>query len=264
MKRRIIAQTRLTDVTFTVAQAGLLIVKPTKPDDYGYDQHTADLDAQKPAVTHSEDNYYGPPPELSHEDIGNTVLGNANSYQNFNQHDHNVNSNSVSPLSGYDHVKGLDYTSLASGSPSNHHSPLSIQQSVEYPPIHIQYSLPDKGNLQILNGDTSGNDLSVYSSLSIDTDPRKIESIKISAELPKLQPHTNLQNLPLLPYSYPLQEPLKIPLWNPHISSPYWQNQGLLQPYANFNIHGLYRRRSSSQRRRSVSEIAQRMRLQRG
>ncbi|XP_050588347.1 uncharacterized protein LOC126921130 [Bombus affinis] len=252
------------DSSSDVAQAGLLIVKPTKPDDYGYDQHTADLDAQKPAVTHSEDNYYGPPPELSHEDIGNTVLGNANSYQNFNQHDHNVNSNSVPPLSGYDHVKGLDYTSLASGSPSNHHSPLSIQQNVEYPPIHIQYSLPDKGNLQILNGDTSGNDLSVYSSLSIDTDPRKIESIKISAELPKLQPHTNLQNLPLLPYSYPLQEPLKIPLWNPHISSPYWQNQGLLQPYANFNLHGLYRRRSSSQRRRSVSEIAQRMRLQRG
>nr|XP_033190694.1 uncharacterized protein LOC117157091 isoform X2 [Bombus vancouverensis nearcticus] len=143
----------------------------------------------------------------------------------------------------------------------------------EYGEPHDEYqengnydsSSDDKGNLQILNGGTNnGNDLSVYSSLSIDTDPQKIESIKISAELPKLQPHTNLQNLPLLPYSYPLQGPLKIPLWNPRVSSPYWQNQGLLQPYANFNLHGLYRRRSSSQRRRSVSEIAQRMRLQRG
>ncbi|XP_043507231.1 uncharacterized protein LOC122527276 [Frieseomelitta varia] len=250
-------------------QAGLLIVKPTKPDNH--DHHTVDLDIRKPAVTHSEGNYYGPPPGLLGKDVENTVTGNTHSYQNSNQDDYNVKPNhqlpssydvSIQQHSSNDHVKEQHdyqiYPPLAS--PFNHHSPLSVQQSVEYPPIHIQYSLPDKGNSEF-NGDANSNDLSVYSSVSIDTDP-KIESIKISAELPKSQPH--IQNFPLLPYSYPLQGPLKIPLLNSY-SSPYWQNQGAFQlPYANFNFHGLYRRRSSSQKRRSVSEIAQRMRLQQG
>ncbi|KOX71935.1 hypothetical protein WN51_03212, partial [Melipona quadrifasciata] len=254
-------------------QAGLLIVKPTKSDNH--DHHTADLDIRTPAVTHSEDNYYGPPPELLVKDVENTVTGNTHSYQNSNQDDYNVKPNhqlpssydvSIQQHSSNDPVKEQHdypiYPPLAS--PFNHNSPLSVQQSVEYPPIHIQYSLPDKGKFSNseFNGDANSNDLSVYSSVSIDTNP-KIESIKISAELPKSHPHANIQNLPLLPYSYPLQGPLKIPLLNSY-SLPYWQTQGTFQPYANFNFHGLYRRRNSSQRRRSVSEIAQRMRLQQG
>ena len=259
----------MTDVTFTVDdQAGLLIVKPTKPDNH--DHHTVDLDIRKPAVTHSEGNYYGPSPELPGKDVENTVTGNTHGYQNSNQDDYNVKPNHRLPSSydvsiqhsPNDHVKEQDYQIYPHlASPIYHHSQLSVQQSVEYPPIHIQYSLPDKVNSEF-NGDANSNDLSVYSSVSIDTDP-KIESIKISAELPKSQPHANIQNFPLLPYSYPLQGPLKIPLLNAY-SSSYWQNQAAFQPYANFNFHGLYRRRSNSQRRRSVSEVAQRMRLQQG
>lgn len=248
-------------------QAGLLIAKPTKPDNH--DHHTVNLEIRKPAVTHPEDDYYGPPPELPpHKDIENTVIPN----YHFNQDDHKVNSNSPLP-SSYDVMiqhssndqNGYDYPiypPLAPSPPSNLHvSPFtdSIQQSIEYPPIHIQYhSIPDEGNLHFPKSDTSGNDLSMYSSLSIDTNP-KIESIKISAELPKLQSLANISKSPLLPYSYSmLQEPLKIPLL-----TPYWQYQGSIQPFTNFNMHGLYQRKNSGQRRRSINEF-HRMRLPRG
>lgn len=224
------------------------------------------LEIRKPAVTYPENDYYGPPPELSHKDNENTVIPN----YHINQDDHKVNSNSPLP-SSYDVMiqhssndqNGYDYPiypPLAPSPPSNLHAPFTIQQSIEYPPIHVQYSIPDKGNLHFPKSDTSSsNDLSVYSSLSIDTNP-KIESIKISAELPKLQSLANISKSPLLPYSYSmLQGPLKIPLL-----TPYWQNQGLIQPFANFNMHGLYQRKNSGQRRRSINEFVHRIRLPRG
>ncbi|CAK9831448.1 hypothetical protein ANTRET_LOCUS8439 [Anthophora retusa] len=260
-------------------QAGLLIVKPTKPDDH--DHHTVDLDAEKPSLTPLEDNYHGPPPNLPHKEIENTVTGN--DYQNYNHGEHVIKTSHPPdhPPSSYNvplHQLSLNdyngheyptYPPLASGSPLNLHAPYSIQQSVEYPPLHVQYGFPNKGNFDLSNGDTPSNDLSVYSSLSIGVDP-EIDSIKISTvkhgggiETTKLQPQTNIHNVPLLPNSYgSLQEPLKIPLLKPY--TPYWPNQGLLQPLTTFDMHGLYRKRSSAQRRRSTSEVAKRMRLHRG
>ncbi|XP_076753810.1 uncharacterized protein LOC143425145 isoform X2 [Xylocopa sonorina] len=263
-------------------QAGLLIAKPTKPDDH--DHSSPNLDAQKPALTQPEEiGYHGPPPVLPSKDIKNTVTGNANDYQNFHQDNHHDLHSNQPPPSSYDvpihlnllndHTKGHDYPiypPLAPHSPLNLQNPISIQQSVEYPPIHLQYVLPDKENLDLPNGDIANNDLSVYSSLSIDMEP-DIGTIKVSPlkhedghELPKLQPLENFHGVLPLPNSYPLlHEPLKIPLLNSH-STPYWPNQELLQPFGNFNAHGFYRRRSSAPRRRSVSEMAKRRRLHRG
>ncbi|CAL7951463.1 unnamed protein product [Xylocopa violacea] len=260
-------------------QAGLLIAKPTKPDDH--DHSSPNLDAQKPAQP-EDDGYHGPPPILPSKDVKITVTGNVNGHQIFHQDNHD-NLHSDKPPSSYDvpihlnlvndHTKGQGYPiypPLTPDSPLNLQNPIAIQQSIEYPPIHLQYVLPNKGSLDLPNEDVPSNDLSVYSSLSIDVEPN-LEAIKISPlqhegglELPKLQPHGNFHDLPLLPNSYPpLQEPLKIPLLNSY-STPYWQNQDLLQPFANFNAHGFYRRRSSAPRRRSASEMAKRMRLHRG
>lgn len=249
-------------------------MKPTKPDNK--DHHSVNLDTKKPVLTKPEDNYYGPPPELPGKDMETTVVGHINVYQSVNQDDHNVKfdrplSTSYDHHSSNDFVKNHNYPvfpSPTSDQSSNHHSPLSIQQSIEYPPIHLQYASPLKETLDFPTEDS--NDLSVFSSFSIDTDP-KIESIKISGikvggdlELPKFQSQSNFNNIPLLPNSYPmLEEPLKIPLLNPY-STPYWQNQPLLQPFSNFNLRDWYRRRSSVPRRRSVNEVAQHMRLHRG
>nr|XP_031837794.1 uncharacterized protein LOC116429225 [Nomia melanderi] len=253
--------------------AGLLIAKPTEPENH--DEHE-DLHPRKPAP--HEDKYHGPPPELTE----NTVSGNTHGFPGPGQPEHPVES--PHPPSSYevplhhrpfdDAKKGheyLAYPPLAAGLPVGGHNALSIQQSVEYPPVHIRYTLPIKGNLK-LPVDTSGNDLSVYGSVSIDTEP-EIEPTKVHTvnplnglELPKLQPHGNFHGLPpLLPGAYApaTQEPLKIPLLNPYAPA-YWQGHGFLQPYAGFDMYGLYRRRNSANRRRSVNDVLRRMRLPRG
>ncbi|XP_012144354.1 uncharacterized protein LOC100879640 isoform X2 [Megachile rotundata] len=242
--------------------AGLLIMKPTDLDGH----HILDENSQKAPPAEPEVSYHGPPPELP---VKHLESGNEQNQLNHNEENHLVIESGhpvEHPPSSYEvplHQRPLDvkdqayplYPPLTSGFPV---SPLSIQQSVEYPPIHIQYALPHKGSFDLSTADTFGNDLSMYSSLSIDVDP----SIKISTlkhangyELPNL-PH-GIQ--PLLPNYPPLQGPLKIPLLQP--SNPYWQNQG---PLGNFDAYRWYRRRSSAQRRKSVNDVAQRVRLQRG
>ncbi|XP_076162809.1 uncharacterized protein LOC143144366 isoform X2 [Ptiloglossa arizonensis] len=256
--------------------AGLLIVKQTKPDHH--DDHHADLDAQKPALTNPEDNYHGPLPDLGTKNIKHTLVGNIDIYQTPNQgnhvgetHHHQPTSYEVPIRHSLDDHKPVQdypiYPPLVSGPPANLHNPLTIQQSIEYPPIHIQYQQPSKGAFELSNGDTSMNDLSVYSSFSIGMDP-DLESIKISSvnhgpgpfELPKLQPRPNFHGLAPNPFSgAALQGPLKIPLLNPYLT-PHWPSQGLLQPISGFDAHGTFRRKSNVQRRRSVNGLAHRIR----
>ncbi|XP_076240515.1 uncharacterized protein LOC143183022 [Calliopsis andreniformis] len=251
-------------------EAGLLIVKPTKPDDH--DNHSG-LDSRKPPT---EDSYDGPPPTVHDKEVENSVAGNPNGVAETHRPSDHPQSSYDAPLQHHsldDHKNGQDYAAyppLASVLPLSHHNPLSIQQSVEYPPIHIRYTVPDKGSLDLPLEDASDNDLSMYSSLSIKPGP-DIETIKISAmnhfggfDLPKLQTHGNFHSLPSLPSAYAgpaLQGPLKIPLLNPYTLSPHWHNQGLLQPIPGFDMHGFYRRKSSVQRKRSVNDVARRMRL---
>ncbi|XP_017880141.1 uncharacterized protein LOC108624990 [Ceratina calcarata] len=203
-------------------QAGLLIAKPTKPDDdhhdHGNNQHSGNV---KP-----EDDYQGPPPEQP--DKENAVID----YQNF----HRDNENAHHPTS---FSYGVPPVQL----PLEPLNPVSIQQSVEYPPIHLDYFLPNKDQFELPNGDD--NDLSVYSSLTIDMEPDSIKA--------PLKGHAGFHDFHMLP----MQGPLKIPLLGPPHAMPYWQNQPV-------DFNGLYRRRNSAQRRRSARELAQWMRLQRG
>ncbi|XP_029040222.2 uncharacterized protein LOC114874781 [Osmia bicornis bicornis] len=236
-------------------QAGLLIMKPTKPD--GHDHHLLDTDFKKPSLTQPEENYNGPPPGLPEKHVENQEN---HLVMDSGHPDHPPSSYEVPIQHSLDEPAKTQayplYPPLNSG--FNLNSPFSIQQSVEYPPIHIQYALPNKG-IDLPNIDTSSNDLSVYSSLSIDVDP-KIQTVKLSPlkhgnafDLSKLQPNGNFQSLPLLPNYSQFQEPLKIPLLKP--LTPYWQSQGLLQPFGNLHANPWYRRRSSAQRRRSVNEM---------
>lgn len=249
MKRNVDIQTRLTDVTFTVDdQAGLLIMKPTKPD--GHDHHLLDTDFKKPSLTQPEENYHGPPPELPEKHVENQEN---HLVMDSGHLDHPPSSYEVPIQHSLDEPAKTQAYPLYPplNSAFNLNSPFSIQQSVEYPPIHIQYALPNKG-IDLPNGDTSSNDLSVYSSLSIDVDP-KIQTVKLSPLKHGNGFNSNFQSLPLLPNYSPLQEPLKIPLLKP--LTPYWQSQGLLQPFGNLDANPWYRRRSSAQRRRSVNEM---------
>ncbi|XP_076278676.1 uncharacterized protein LOC143208283 [Lasioglossum baleicum] len=262
--------------------AGLLIAKPSHPEDH--DDHATDVDPRKPSLTHPNDNYHGPPPELDEKDVENTVSGHGDhkpsSHPGESPHhlEHPPSSYEV-PSHQYlfdDSKKGIAqeyplYPPLIGGPPAGIHNSLSIQQSVEYPPVHIRYTVPIKGNLKVPLEDTSSNDLSVYGSLSIDSEP-EIESTKVHTanqvggfELPKLQPYDNFHSLPGLQSTYPgaaLQTPLKAPLLNPYMT-PYWQNQGLFQPFAGFDMYNLYRRRNSLHRRRSVNDVLRQMRLSR-
>ncbi|XP_043249730.1 uncharacterized protein LOC122395884 [Colletes gigas] len=260
--------------------AGLLIVKQTKPNDH--DDHSTDLDSQKPALTHLEDNYNGPPPGLDDKHVKHTLVGNIDIYEKPN------NGNDVTethhhlhdrPPSSYDvptHHHAVDdhkaihdypiYPPLASGLPLSLHGPLTIQQSLEYPPIHIQYKFPGKGSFKLPHAD---NSMDVYSSFSIDVEP-DMNAFKLSTgnhgpghELPKLPPHPNFHGFPPNPFpGAPVQGPLKIPLLSPYLP-PHWPSQGLLQPIAGFDAHGVYRRRNTAHRRRSVNDVAQRMRRHR-
>ncbi|XP_033330081.2 uncharacterized protein LOC117222474 [Megalopta genalis] len=253
--------------------AGLLIARPLPLESPG--DHISDLDSHKPSVTHPGDIYHGPPPELDEKEIENTVVESGNHNQpshpaeSHHHLDHPPSSYDV-PLHQFsleDSKKGIKekyplYPPLIGGSGTGAHNSLSIQQNVEYPPVHIRYTVPIKGSLKLPLEDTSSNDLSVYGSLSID-EP-EIGSTKLQTanqvggfELPKLQTHGNFRGLPGFLNTYPgggaWQAPLKTPLLNSYVT-PYWQNQGLFQPLAGFDMFGLYRRRNSLHRRRSVSD----------
>ncbi|XP_076686996.1 uncharacterized protein LOC143378853 isoform X2 [Andrena cerasifolii] len=248
-------------------QAGLLIVKPTNPDHH--DDHPADADSEKPPSSQLEDSYHGPPPESANKEVVKTVVGSIDIYESQNNGNHPPDRPPSSydvpiyQLSLDDQNKGHAYTAYPPlSSPFGHDNPLSIQQSVEYPPIHIRYTLPNKGGFDLPSVDTSSNDLSVYSSLSISPGP-ELPSIKLPSldhgggfGLPKLQPLSNF-------HSQALHGPLKVPLLNSYPLTPYWQNQALPPPFAGFDMHALYRRKSSPQRRRAVKDVANRMRLHR-
>lgn len=250
-------------------------MKPTKPEDH--DEHSAD--SPKPS---GEDIYEGPP-SVHDKEHENNLSGNVDSYQNHNEENHLVEphngadhppSSHNTPIHQHpleDHINGQDYVPyppLASGPAVHHQNPLSIQQSIEYPPIHIRYTLPDKGHFDLPHENALNNDLSMYSSLLIKPGP-DAETIKISTEnhaggfqLPKLETHGSFHDSPPIPNTYAaLEGPLKIPLLNPYMLSPHWHNHGLIQPMPAFDLHSFYRRKSL-QRRRSV-DIARRMRLHR-
>ncbi|XP_053970525.1 uncharacterized protein LOC128872146 isoform X1 [Hylaeus volcanicus] len=270
------------DVTFTDDdQAGLLIVKQMKPVDHKKHNDHTDVDPRKPHGTNAENNYHGPPPEVN-KDIKHTLKGSIDIYQKPNYEAVTHNHPPDHPPSSYDapiHHQTLDddktipdypaYPPLASGPPLGHHGPFTIQQSLEYPPIHIRYKLPTKGSFDLPGGDNSMNDLSVYSSFSIGMDP-ELEAFKISTanhgvdyDLPKLQSHPNFHDSSLNAYpGAALQGPLKIPLLSPY-SAPHWPSPGLLQPVAGFNTHGVYRRRNTASKRRSIVDVPHRMQLHR-
>ncbi|KAL6438572.1 hypothetical protein ACFW04_004558 [Cataglyphis niger] len=253
-------------------QGGLLIVTTKSDLDDHNDQHTNVVVAQeKPDLSKLEESFGGPAKGSTIANLLNSVpKGSVGSKdQIINQDNSNVNSYPPSkrPASTYGNTPNHQsanhdiaaqnygntvqkYPSLQDNAyqlpqlPSHHHFPylgdpnLSIQPSLDYSPLqHIQYPTNPAASfdsIKLPHHDDGGT--SVYSSLSIDTEPQ-IAPLKVSLlpgafDLPKLQPHVDFHGQPQLANHLQgtLGGPLKVPLLNSAASPYYWQDQGSLVP----------------------------------
>lgn len=152
--------------------------------------------------------------------------------------------------------------------PSHHHFPylgdpnLSIQPSVVYPPLEqIQYPANSAASFDLseLPHDDDGG-TSVYTSLSIDTEPQ-IAPLKGSLlpgafDLPKLQPHVDFHGQPQFANHLhgSLGGPLRVPLLNPMPSAYHWKDQGSLVPTLKTLNH--FHKRNVLQRRAFAKRLA--------
>lgn len=140
---------------------------------------------------------------------------------------------------------------------------LTIQPSVEYPPLHLQ-QIQYPQNIDLLNSplklphDDDGT--SVYSSLSIDTESHKTPSLSPHSgvpDLPKLQSHVDFHGQPHFANHGSLGGPLKISLLNSKPSPYYWQMQGSVVPMPilnTFDQFDQFHKRNTSPHRRMFAK----------
>ncbi|EZA61478.1 hypothetical protein X777_07811 [Ooceraea biroi] len=300
---RVNPSTRLTDVTFTDNdQGGLLIVTPTKSDlDEHNDQHT-DVQA-KPDLASLEESFGGPtkgsvitnflssiPKGIAStsgtkdQPVVTQDNNNVAPYSTI-QHpapalgtlDHHYTTNHDNPVQNYEqpYHAGQDAYQLPqlpqTALPHHHHFPnlddvnLGIQPGAGYPPLHLQY--PDLQGA-LLNSPKLPHDdgASVYSSLSIDTEPQ-IASLKVHSnalDLPKLQGHVDFHGQPHFANHVhdSLGGPLRISLLNSKPASYYWQTHGSL-PTPGFDTFHQFHKRNAHNRRMFAKRLARYSSLQR-
>ncbi|XP_035722733.1 uncharacterized protein LOC118441865 [Vespa mandarinia] len=267
-------------------RSGLLFMKPTKTeqnDQNDKDQHLSthlpELDQHHPNLQDLENSFGGPQKGSNEQNLQNPEYfsnDNKDALQSYNINSASVYTgqsqdtfNSGQVIYNKDQIYQLDKEKL-SQTYQNSLEPLkmepnflpnlasqqfSIQQSLEYPAIHLQqirYSLPEK-NLQLSNY----NDLSsLQTSLPL-TSPQ-FDMLKISMlenqkgqELPNIQPQdfNSLPTFSSVHIDIATQEPLTLPILNP-INAHYWPNRGMLEPTISIPSKNLIWRRSNVQRKK--------------
>lgn len=299
--------TRLTDVTFTDKAGGLLIVTPTKSDlDEHNDQHTNVAVSGTSDLTKLEESFGGPAKGSAITNLFNsvpkgsigfkdqTVVGqdnNVESYPPAQQPDptygapdhanyNNPAQNYNIPIQNYEQNYVQDNAYQQPELPQitlHHHIPnlgdpnLSVQPSVEYPPLHVQqYQYPNPlVNSPKLPHEDGGT--SVYTSLSIDTEPQ-ISSFKrpllnhpSALDLPKLQPHVNFHRHPQLANDLhgSLGGPLRISLLKPMPTAYYWHGEGAVVPTSPLGTLDHFHKRNVLHRRTLAKRFARHSLLQR-
>lgn len=256
-------------------------MKPTKTEqnDQNDKDHLPELDLRHPNLQDLENSFGGPQKGSNDQNLRNPEYfsnDNKNALQSNNVNSATVYSgqaqgtyNSGQMVYNKDQIYQLDKEKF-SQTYQNSLEPLkiepnfppnlatqqfSIQQSLEYPAIHLQqirYSFPEK-DLPLSNY----NDLSsLHTSLPL-TSPQ-FDTLKISMlenqkgpELPKLQPQdfNALPTFSSVHIDIATQEPLTLPVLNP-INAHYWPNRGMLEPTINIPSRNLIWRRSNIQRKK--------------
>lgn len=188
--------------------------------------------AHQPVPTYGAPNH-----DIAAQNYGNTVqnfpFGQDNAYQQplLPSHHH-------FPYLGDPNQPGVDY---------------SLLQQIQYPANPVA----SFDSIKLPHDDDGGT--SVYSSLSIDTEPQiaplKVSLLPGALDLPKLKPHVNFHGLPQFAnYLHgDLGGSLKVPLLNPTPSVYDWQDQGSLAPFKTLNHHY---KRNVLQRRAFAKRLA--------
>ncbi|KAF7414311.1 hypothetical protein HZH68_002800 [Vespula germanica] len=262
-------------------RSGQQLVKPTKTEqnDQNNKDHLPELDQRHPNLQDLENSFGGPPKGSNDQNFQNSEYFSNDNKNNLPNN--NLNSASLYPVQSQgtynseqviynnNQLYQLDkekYSQIYQNSleplkiepnfsPNLATQQFSIQQSLEYPAIHlqqIQYSFPEK-DLQVSNY----NDLSsLHTNLPL-TSPQ-FDTLKISMlenqkglELPKLQPQdfNALPTFSSVHIDIATQEPLTLPVLNP-INAHYWPSRGLLEPTINIPSRNLIWRRSNMQRKK--------------
>ncbi|XP_067207739.1 uncharacterized protein [Linepithema humile] len=288
---------------------GLLIATPMKSDLDGHnEQHTNVAVSETSDLTKLEESFGGPAKgsaitnffnSLPKGSIGlkdQAVVGQNNDVESYPpaQHpsptygapDHSTNydnpaQNYNNPVQNYEqnYVQDNAYQQpeLPQTTLPHHYIPnlgdpnLSIQPSVEYSPLHVQqYQYPNPLlNSPKLPHDDGGT--SVYTSLSIDTEPQ-ISSLKRplldhsnDLDLPKLQPHVNFHRYPQLGNDLhgSLGGPLRISLLKPMPTAYYWHGEGSLMPTSPLGMLDHFHKRNVLHRRTLDKRLARHSLVQR-
>ncbi|XP_014473708.1 PREDICTED: uncharacterized protein LOC106743911 [Dinoponera quadriceps] len=254
-------------------QGGLLIVAPTKSDPES-DQH-ANVAEAKPDLTKLEESFGGPTIKDFLINVPNGSGGQAIG----DQDDNNVNAPIAHPAPTYgaaehysshhdkpvhDSYPVVDqenvYHHHPAAAPPSHHFPnrLPIQQSLEYPPLHLsELDYPHGGGLHgALPPELPLHDgTSVYASLTVDTEPH----LPLLG-LPKLQPHVDFHGQPQFANLHnSLDGPLRIPLLNP--LPDYWQSPSSLGTLNSFRKRNVPQRRMFARRHARYSSSTRPHRL---
>ncbi|XP_015181732.1 PREDICTED: uncharacterized protein LOC107069177 [Polistes dominula] len=258
-------------------RSGPLLVKPmkTEQNDQNDKDHQLELDLRHPNLQDLENSFGGPQMGSNEQELQNSGYSS-------NDNKNNLGSSSIYPgkpqptfnseqviytkdqIYQLDEEKklpqiypnSLEAQKIEPGFSSNLATQqLSIQQSLEYPTIHlqqIQYSFPEK-DLSI----PTYNDLSsLHTNLPLATP--QFDTLKISMlehqkglELPKLQAQdfNALPTFSSVHIDIAAQEPLTLPLLNP-INAHYWPKRSALQPAIHFPNRNIIWKRSSIQRKR--------------
>ncbi|XP_019699486.2 uncharacterized protein LOC105188729 [Harpegnathos saltator] len=190
--------------------------------------------------------------------------------------EHYYTSHHDQPTQSYDNYPVVDHGNIhhdhqselaAALIPSSHHFPkladpphLSIQQSVEYPPLHVQqFGSPLFEPVSKLPLFEHDDGMSVHASLTVDTEP-KLMPFKVPLlppsypgtlnSLPELRPHVDFHGQPEFANVHnSLDGPLKIQLLNPLPAYWHWQGQGSLAPASTFGASNSFRKRNVLHRR---------------
>ncbi|XP_072760346.1 uncharacterized protein [Anoplolepis gracilipes] len=268
-------------------QGGLLIVTSTKSDlDDPNDQRTNVVAQEKPDLSKLEESFGGPTKGSTVTNLLSSVPEGSVGLKDQTVNQDNSNVNAYPPASSYgtpNHYPANDgnaaqnYGNTVQNYPSgqdnayqqpqlsiHHHFPylgdpnLPVQPNVGYSPL--QYPANLAASFDSTKPHDHDDGTSVYSSLSIDTEPQiaplKVSLLPGALDLPKLKPHVDFHGQPQFANHLQgsLGGPLRVPLLNPMPSAYYWQDQGSLVP--TFKALNDFHKRNVRQRRALAKRLA--------
>ncbi|XP_014599074.1 PREDICTED: uncharacterized protein LOC106784252 [Polistes canadensis] len=255
-------------------RSGPLLVKPTKTEqnDQNDKDHQLELDLRHPNLQDLENSFGGPQmgsndqelqknPGYSSNDnqknLGSSAMYPGQPQETFNSEQVIYTKDQIYQLDGKNlpqiYPNSLEAQKIEPSFSSNLATQqLSIQQSLEYPAIHLQYSFPEKDLSMPTYNDLS----SLHTNLPLATP--QFDTLKISMlehqkglELPKIQAQdfNALPTFSSVHIDIAAQEPITLPLLNP-INAHYWPRRSALQPAIHFPNRNIIWKRSSIQRKR--------------